>query len=104
MKPDKNIQINKHVEREEFKDNKKIPSNLMKYVMQDYPVENCPWSMSGPQFSTPSGIQQRYCYPKGSHLYSQVKGGAIWTIVSPNFNNIFLIVLNCPCCIVYDGF
>lgn len=34
---------------------------------------------SGPQFPTPSSLQQRYCYPRGDSSYSNEKGGALWT-------------------------
>ena len=104
LKPDKKVHVDKHIETAVFDKKRDIPTNLMEIVMQDYPVENCPWSLSGPQFSTPSSIQQRYCYPKGSHSYSQVKGGSLWTIVSPIDNNIVLIVLHYPFCIIHDIF
>jgi hypothetical protein len=48
------------------------------------PPETCPWSLSGPQFPTPTAIQQRYCYPKGNPEYSSIKGGALWTAYKEN--------------------
>jgi len=61
---------------------KKVPSNLQGLVVSEnaFPVESCPWSLSGPQFPQPTGIQQRYCYPKGDPNYSSNKGGALWTM------------------------
>jgi hypothetical protein len=47
------------------------------------PPEVCPWSLSGPQFPSsnePGSLQQRYCYPKGRPAYSDLKGGALWTM------------------------
>lgn len=48
--------------------------------MKEELPENCPWSLSGPQFPVPTAIQQRYCYPKGRPEYSCRKGGALWTM------------------------
>ena len=52
----------------------------MHFVMEDDIPETCPWSLSGPQFPTPTAMQQRYCYPKGRPEYSSRKGGALWTM------------------------
>lgn len=57
----------------------RIPPNLKHCVFTETPQQSCPWSLSGPQFPTPTAIQQRYCYPKGDLAYSNVKGGALWT-------------------------
>jgi len=60
-------------------DDPRIPSNLKSLVFTEELEESCPWSLSGPQFPTPTEIQQRYCYPKGDPSYSSMKGGALWT-------------------------
>lgn len=57
-----------------------IPPHLQHLVMTKMPLETCPWNLSGPQFPPPTAIQQRYCYPKGSHEYSRERGGALWTM------------------------
>lgn len=57
-----------------------VPGNLKHLIMTDVPAEDCPWSLSGPQFPPPTAIQQRYCYPKGRAEYSDTKGGALWTM------------------------
>jgi hypothetical protein len=57
------------------------PSHLERLVMTDLPAEHCPWSLSGPQFSGPTTVQQRYCYPKGRHEYASRTGGALWTML-----------------------
>jgi hypothetical protein len=62
----------------------RVPSNLKPLVFKETPPEICPWSLSGPQFPTPTAIQQRYCYPKGDPEYSSVKGGALWTAYKEN--------------------
>mmetsp|Transcript_455 Transcript_455/g.559 ORF Transcript_455/g.559 Transcript_455/m.559 type:complete len:112 (+) Transcript_455:183-518(+) len=59
-----------------------VPSNLKSYMMEQIPANDCPWSLSGPQFPRPTAIQQRYCYPKGDPSYSDKKGAALWTMVS----------------------
>ena len=62
-----------------------IPSNLSDKWISDCELAlmpACPWSLSGPQFSKPLCMQQRYCYPRGNPLYSDNKGGALWTMVS----------------------
>jgi hypothetical protein len=69
------------------KDQPKVPSKFIDWVMLNPPRKNCPWSLSGPQFPQPTAIQQRYCYPKGDPIYSSQKGGALWTIVSTNGRN-----------------
>jgi hypothetical protein len=56
------------------------PAHLAHLVWKDALPENCPWSLSGPQYSHQTAIQQRYCYPKGSPEYSRTKGGALWTM------------------------
>jgi hypothetical protein len=59
------------------------PAHLHDLVVHIVPPENCPWSLSGPQFpvSNKAGaLQQRYCYPKGRAEYSSYKGGALWTL------------------------
>ena len=48
--------------------------------MTEYPPETCKWQLSGPQFPTPTAIQQRYCYPQGREEYSQCTGSALWTM------------------------
>lgn len=65
-------------------DDPRIPSNLKSLIFRDNPPEICPWSLSGPQFPTPTAIQQRYCYPKGDPEYSSIKGGALWTAYKEN--------------------
>jgi hypothetical protein len=62
----------------------KVPAHLAQYLIPDVPPETCPWSLSGPQFPTPTAIQQRYCYPKGDPAYSCRKGGALWTMYDVN--------------------
>lgn len=57
-----------------------VPPHLKHLIMENVPEENCPWSLSGPQFPVPTAIQQRYCYPKGDPEYSSRKGGALWTM------------------------
>jgi hypothetical protein len=59
-----------------------VPEHLQHLVMQQIPDETCPWGLSGPQFPQPTAIQQRYCYPRGRHEYSNQKGGALWTMYS----------------------
>jgi len=61
-----------------------VPSNLKSLVFKENLKETCPWSLSGPQFPTPTAIQQRYCYPKGDAEYSSNKGGALWTTYKEN--------------------
>lgn len=56
------------------------PSHLKYLLIEEDLPETCPWSLSGPQFPTPTTIQQRYCYPKGRPEYSSRKGGALWTM------------------------
>mmetsp|Transcript_26551 Transcript_26551/g.55572 ORF Transcript_26551/g.55572 Transcript_26551/m.55572 type:complete len:594 (-) Transcript_26551:93-1874(-) len=56
------------------------PEHLEHLLIQKPFKETCPWSLSGPQFPTPTAIQQRYCYPKGSPEYSSRVGGALWTM------------------------
>ena len=56
------------------------PSHLKHLLIEEDLPETCPWSLSGPQFPTPTAIQQRYCYPKGRPEYSSCKGGALWTM------------------------
>lgn len=70
---------------------KKVPSNLQGLVVSENAFSvDCPWSLSGPQFPQPTGIQQRYCYPKGDPSYSGNKGGALWTMVCfPVYFGIF---------------
>lgn len=65
-------------------DDPRIPSNLKSLVFTERLEETCPWSLSGPQFPTPTPIQQRYCYPKGDPSYSTLKGGALWTYYDKN--------------------
>ena len=55
----------------------KPPEHLQHLVMDDFPEETCPWSVSGPQFPPPTAIQQRYCYPRGRPEYSSRTGGAM---------------------------
>lgn len=62
----------------------RVPSNLKSLVFKETLPETCPWSLSGPQFPTPTAIQQRYCYPKGDPEYSTIKGGALWTAYKEN--------------------
>jgi hypothetical protein len=57
-----------------------IPQHLQHLVMTKYPPESCKWQLSGPQFPTPSAIQQRYCYPQGRKEYSRCTGSALWTM------------------------
>lgn len=59
----------------------RVPSELMDFVMLDTPPLNCPWSISGPQFSKPTTIQKRYCYSNGDASYSSHKGATLWTVV-----------------------
>jgi hypothetical protein len=56
------------------------PEHLAHLVWKEPLPENCPWSLSGPQYSHQTAIQQRYCYPKGRLEYSRTKGGALWTM------------------------
>lgn len=65
-------------------DDPRVPSTLKSVVFKETPKEICPWSLSGPQFPTPTAIQQRYCYPKGDPEYSSMKGGALWTTYKEN--------------------
>lgn len=65
-------------------DDSRVPSNLKSLVFTEHLEETCPWSLSGPQFPTPTLIQQRYCYPKGDPSYSTLKGGALWTHYDKN--------------------
>eukprot|EP00980_Cylindrotheca_fusiformis_P014555 scaffold3924_cov109-Cylindrotheca_fusiformis.AAC.4 len=58
----------------------RVPRHLLSFLAKDTKEENCPWSLSGPQFPQPTAIQQRYCYPKGNIDYSSQKGGAMWTM------------------------
>ncbi|KAI2494366.1 hypothetical protein MHU86_20180 [Fragilaria crotonensis] len=58
----------------------RVPSELMDFVMLDTPPLNCPWSISGPQFSKPTTIQKRYCYSNGDASYSSHKGATLWTV------------------------
>mmetsp|Transcript_30956 Transcript_30956/g.43953 ORF Transcript_30956/g.43953 Transcript_30956/m.43953 type:complete len:98 (-) Transcript_30956:569-862(-) len=60
----------------------KVPSNFVDKLLTEIPNQECPWSLSGPQFPQPTAIQQRYCYPRGDPDYSSQKGGALWTMVS----------------------
>lgn len=57
-----------------------IPSHVAHFKIEEMPLEQCQWSLSGPQFPTPTAIQQRYCYPKGNPAYASEKGGALWTM------------------------
>ena len=57
-----------------------VPEHLQHLVMTEYPPETCKWQLSGPQFPTPTAIQQRYCYPQGREEYSQCTGSALWTM------------------------
>lgn len=57
-----------------------VPPHLAHLTLPKNMPENCPWSLSGPQFPQPTAIQQRYCYPKGRPEYSSRKGGALWTM------------------------
>jgi hypothetical protein len=57
-----------------------VPEHLQHLVMTNYPPETCKWQLSGPQFPTPTAIQQRYCYPQGREEYSQCTGSALWTM------------------------
>jgi hypothetical protein len=61
-----------------------VPPKLKSLVFKENLKETCPWSLSGPQFPTPTAIQQRYCYPKGDAEYSAIKGGALWTTYKEN--------------------
>lgn len=61
-----------------------MPSNLKSLIFKENLKDTCPWSLSGPQFPTPTAIQQRYCYPKGDAEYSSIKGGALWTTYKEN--------------------
>ena len=45
-----------------------------------FPSRKCKWGLSGPQFPTPTAIQQRYCYPRGHPDYANRKGAALWTM------------------------
>lgn len=67
-------------EEEAAKHGPKAPRHLQHLVTSFTSKEICPWSLSGPQFPTPTAIQQRYCYPKGRLEYSSQKGGALWTM------------------------
>ncbi|KAL7572094.1 hypothetical protein ACA910_001734 [Epithemia clementina (nom. ined.)] len=58
----------------------KAPPHLEHLVLHNHPRATCPWQLSGPQFPTPTVIQQRYCYPKGNPEYSSRIGGALWTM------------------------
>ena len=60
------------------------PPHLKHLLVEDDLPENCPWSVSGPQFPIPTAMQQRYCYPKGRSEYSSLKGGALWTMFGAN--------------------
>ncbi|CAJ1932075.1 unnamed protein product [Cylindrotheca closterium] len=72
--------------RPEKKDQPKpqLPTHLRQYLAKEIPGQACPWSLSGPQFSQPTELQQRYCYPKGNPSYSSQKGGALWTMYDNN--------------------
>lgn len=65
-------------------DEPEVPTHLVDLILDTNSIlnDNCPWSLSGPQFPQPTAIQQRYCYPKGRKEYSDKKGGALWTMVS----------------------
>lgn len=59
----------------------KVPSKLYGKLLPEDDLARwatCPWSLSGPQQSKNSQIQQRYCYPRGQARCSS-KGAAIWT-------------------------
>lgn len=60
------------------------PDHLKHMIWKDPLPEDCPWSISGPQFSHQTAIQQRYCYPTGRAEYSSTKGGSVWTIYDAN--------------------
>lgn len=66
--------------QKECEDVPQPPKHLEHLLLPTKMSETCPWSLSGPQFPQPTGIQQRYCYPKGSPGYSSQIGGALWTI------------------------
>lgn len=63
------------------KEQTKFPDKLLDFVMTDSLPLNCPWSISGPQYAKPTGIQKRYCYSNGNQAYSSHKGATLWTMV-----------------------
>lgn len=70
----------KHQSYEEFASTiPKVPSHLKHLEKFELLDEDCKWSLSGAQFSHPTPIQLRYCYPKGPEEYSRRKGAALWT-------------------------
>lgn len=84
LKPLKKTKGQVHIDVTAPENDPRVPSNLKSLVFKETPPETCPWSLSGPQFPTPTAIQQRYCYPKGDPEYSTMKGGALWTAYKEN--------------------